>query len=315
MPGVRAIFAADIHLQAIAPVVRAGEPDWFEAMARPLQELARLAAMHDDAPIIYAGDIFNTWDARPEVINFALANLPPGYAIPGQHDLPNHSYDEIKRSAYWTLVKAGCLTNIPPAGYVVLERAGVVAHGFPWGFPPVPKAYHITGLLDKYFEGMLDVAVVHQFIYTKGTGYPGAPVSATVSARAAGLAGYAVAVYGDNHRGFIHPGAPTIYNCGGFMRRDKSERAARPGVGLLHADGTVTKHHFDTTAEVFAEMSAAEEAVAKVLNMGAFVDGLQGLESDDALDFITALERFIQENDVPPRVVEIMLQASEGAIK
>lgn len=308
MSDVRAIFVADLHLQAKPPVCRSAEPDWFEAMARPLKELQGLVDEYK-VPVLYAGDIFDRWDARPEVVNFALTHLPPGYAVPGQHDLPNHSYDEIKRSAYWTLVEAERLINIPIDDHIVIASAGLVVYGFPWGYPPRPLSEEQAACK------LLSIALIHRFIYTKTTGYPGAPPEARVPAYKAALAGYDAAVFGDNHKGFIQPGNPTICNCGGFMRRKVDERDYRPGVGLLHTDGTVTRHYFDTSEDAFAEISEAEEAVAKVLDMSAFVDGLRGLESDDALDFIAAMERFIRENDVPQRVAEIMIQASEGNIE
>ena len=46
------------------------------------------------------------------LISFAIRELPSCYAIPGQHDLPNHSYTDIQRSAYWVLVEAGIIKKI-----------------------------------------------------------------------------------------------------------------------------------------------------------------------------------------------------------
>ena len=98
-----AIFAADLHLSLKAPIWRSTEQDWFEAMLRPLVELRTLATLHN-CPIVYAGDIFDKWNSPPELINFAIEHLPKGHAIPGQHDLPLHNYEDIRKSAYWTLV-------------------------------------------------------------------------------------------------------------------------------------------------------------------------------------------------------------------
>ena len=115
---VIALLVGDIHLSAKAPLCRAKEPDWFEAMARPLMELVDLQKQigkESDGipPILCAGDVFDRWNSPPELINFALEYLPPQmYSIPGQHDLPNHNYNEIDRSAYWTLVAANKITNV-----------------------------------------------------------------------------------------------------------------------------------------------------------------------------------------------------------
>lgn len=306
MPGglsdVRSILVSDLHLQASAPVARSGEPCWFAAMARPLAQLRELAAVHG-CPILYAGDIFDRWNASAEVINFALEHLPPGWAVPGQHDLANHNYGEIKRTAYWTLCEAGVLVNLEP-GVPTETSGGVVAHGFPWGHPPEP----ITK--GRHPEHRFDVAVIHRFIYTKGKGYTGAPEDRKASAAVGTLAGFDAAAYGDNHKGFITKvGGVPVCNCGGFMRRKVDERAARPGVGLLMGDGTIERHRFDLAGEHFAEASEAEEAVGKLLDMSAFVEGLEGL-GDGELEFVAALRQFLRDNKTEKEVAALVLAAA-----
>ncbi len=304
MNDIRAILVADIHLQARAPVCRSGEPDWFEAMARPLEEIGSIALYHE-APVIYAGDIFNRWDTRPEVINFALEHMPNGFAIPGQHDLPDHNYDEIRRSAYWTLVEAGHLCNLEPGKETTIPGL-IAATGFPWGFPLEPNTRHPR-------HGILDVAVIHRFTWCKGTGYPGAPDTALFGTYHEALAGYDTAVFGDNHKGFIRSlrGGPIICNCGGLMRRKSDEGGYAPGVGLLHSDGSVTRHYLDTSEEHFAELTKAERAVERLLDMTGFVDALHTLETDDALDFVAALTRFLRDNGVAEQVVRIITEARD----
>ena len=254
-------------------------------------------------PILYAGDIFNQWNASPEVINFALANLPEGWAIPGQHDLPNHNYEEIKRSAYWTLVEAGLLTNLEPDKETEIG-GDILATGFPWGFDLKPPRHPGAAVTH--------IAVIHHFIWTnKETGYPGAPEASHVKHPTTKFTGYDVEVYGDNHKGFLLEGSGTnIFNCGALMRRKTDERNYRPGVGLLHTDGTVTRHYLDTSQDKFIQATEAEEAVEKILDMTAFVSGLRDLETNDALDFVTAVKWFLKDNKVVGRVAEIILEAT-----
>lgn len=306
MSNVRAIFVADLHLQAKAPLARSTEPDWFEAVARPLAEISGLALRYK-APVLYAGDIFDRWNAAPEVINFALAHLPPGYAVPGQHDLPNHNYDEIKRSAYWTLVEAGKLVNLPPNHpFEIYEWGGLTVYGYPWGYEQIP--------LDGGDGDGLHVAIAHKFVYTKDTGYPGAPTDGQISACRQNLAGYDVAVFGDNHKGFTYrvKGGSLVFNCGGMMRRKIDERDYKPSIGLLHSDGTVTRHYLDTTQDKFVESTEAEELVEKLLDMTEFVAELRGLGTDDALDFGTAIRRFLDSNRVSGRTRDLVLEASDA---
>lgn len=306
MSNVRAIFVSDVHLQARAPVARSGEPDWFAAMAKPLDQIKAIAKANDDPPVIYAGDIFDRWHAGPEVINFALEHLPRGYAVPGQHDLPNHSYYEIKRSAYWTLVEAGLLRNLPyNCDTYPNEDDGLALYGFPWNdvVRPLPPA-----------PGKIKIAVIHKFIWCKGTGYPGASNDMRLAGYKKALGGYDVAHFGDNHKGFLqHPkNGPWVCNSGTLMRRKIDERNYRPTVGLLLDDGKVVRHKLDISDEVFAEVTEAEELVNKLLDMTSFVDELRSLEADNALDFAAVLKRFLRDNDIPEKVIKIILQAQDG---
>jgi hypothetical protein len=59
-----AIVCSDIHLKHKPPLCRWGEDDWYEAMQRPLLQLQHLADKYD-APILYAGDIFDRWNPPP----------------------------------------------------------------------------------------------------------------------------------------------------------------------------------------------------------------------------------------------------------
>ena len=313
---MRAILASDIHLQQTAPLARSAEPDWYAAMARPLGQLRDLADKLD-VPVVYAGDIFDKWNPSAELINFALRHLPRGYAVPGQHDLPNHSYKEIRRSGYWTLCEAGVLHNLEPGelvqiapgitehlGGTVTNTPGVYAVGFPWDQPVAP-------LPDNMADGLY-LAVVHAYCYnSKHTSYPGAPPQARASVARSALQGFDAAAYGDNHKGFIdHRKGLTICNCGGFMRRKTDEVGYRPGVGLLLGDGRVARHYLDTSEDQFIELTDAEAAVGKVLDMGDFVDGLDGLGADGNLDFVEALGRTLTNNKTDKAVREIVMAAA-----
>src|SRR5262245_60331644 len=100
-PSPVAIVASDLHLSHKAPSARA-EKDWYEVMTEHLTELNQLKYKLK-VTVLYAGDIFDTWDSPAELINFALLYLPRGYAIAGQHDLPHHQMSSIEKSALFTL--------------------------------------------------------------------------------------------------------------------------------------------------------------------------------------------------------------------
>jgi DNA repair exonuclease SbcCD nuclease subunit len=110
---VIAILCSDIHLSERAPIARAVGQDWFTVQKRYLDQLRELKEKHN-AILIVAGDVFDYWKSSPELINFAIVHMPECYAVPGQHDLPNHNYNDLHKSAYWTLVEAKIIKHLDP---------------------------------------------------------------------------------------------------------------------------------------------------------------------------------------------------------
>lgn len=298
---VIAIFCSDIHLSHTKPAARAGEPDWYEAQARPLRQLAKLAKKHG-CPIVCAGDVFDHWNAPAELINFAIRELPPMYAIPGQHDLPHHSYDDIKRSAYWTLVEAEVITNLKPGEW---ERIGANdgwfrAHPFPWGHEVKPPIY----------TGQRDIAIIHKYVWREGAGYPGAPEELRTAAYHTKLSDYAYAVFGDNHKGFLYN---NILNCGAFMRRKSDEIDYNPAVGLLtkNKDGfKIMRHPLNIDVDIIDNVAKAKAPEYSSADLTRLFRELRSLEACE-LDFVEAVRQGLADRDISDEARKILLQTLE----
>src|SRR5258708_3774350 len=111
---VVALCIADVHFSLNPPVARSSEKDWLIAQERQLNELHSLAETHK-CPILVAGDVFTRASDSPFFINWVIEHIPKfWYGVPGNHDLLYHSYEDIKHTSYWTLVKAGKIFNIEP---------------------------------------------------------------------------------------------------------------------------------------------------------------------------------------------------------
>lgn len=294
-----AVLCADLHLSLLPPPARAEEPNWFAAMARPLHELGRLARQ-EDVPILCAGDVFHRWDAPPELINFALAHLPPMYAIPGQHDLPYHNHEDLDKSAFGTLVRAGKITLLSPDRPTLLP--GGFAWGFGWNTPITPLAQ------DTPFSGVA-IAVVHAYCWQHKASYQGADEGAHVRAFRDRLFGYDAAVFGDNHKGFLKefPGL-TLFNCGGFMRRRTDEAGSSPMVGLLYDNGRVRPYPLDTSHDKFSQATPTVQQEHEAAEIEAFVRRL-GETQPESFDFAAAVVHFIEAHEVAPGVKQILLEA------
>lgn len=306
-----AILCGDIHLCHTAPLARGGEPDWYEAMARPLRWL-RAVADTTGAPIVYAGDIFDRWYAPARLISWAIDNLPPGYAIPGQHDLPQHNYDDRDSTGYGILCKAGVLQDLPPGRcYPVPVRDGLVLYGYPWG--------HDIAACPDYVDDRVHIAVSHRFVYRdKATGYTGAPKGGQVGRHSPGggrsLRGvcdtYDIAHFGDNHKPFIEG---NIVNTGGFYRRTIAEVSHEPGVVVVMENGTTARVTYETDKEVMAtpvEMAEWCEVVLNTTSLDAMSRQLFELGRDPDMDFMVALRRAAMAPGVDPGVRARVLEAA-----
>lgn len=340
MPAVRskeeivAILVADIHLSLKAPIWRSAEPDWLEAQAAVLAEVVDLERKYE-CPVICAGDVFDHhqkvsdgWAAPPELINYALAYLPKMWAIPGQHDLPNHQYDDVRRSAYWTLVEAGKIKNIEPGGVTILKSPyrHLVLSGYPPGYNLELLDDKVDDSDDEIAAGIpmtdcLFLAVIHDYVWIKGHSYKTAPDDRKLSRANTHNAiygghyyGYDVIVYGDNHKGFLtNIGNTQIFNCGSLMRRKSDEVDYKPQVGLLTSDGRVIQHYLDISEDKYLEVAVVRKKEEEQ-DTSSMLDVFQELEQlgKTALNFKDAMKAFFHKGKISNEAKQIILKAMES---
>lgn len=305
MKEVIAILASDLHLSLKAPVARSAEIDWLQAMQRPLDELKEISKDHD-APVIVAGDLFDKWNSPPELINFALEHMPKKfYGIPGQHDLPNHRIDEVKRSAYWTLIKAGILYDLGKWEFFLSDHLAIT--GFPWNAEITPHDSDRQPENDR-----VQLAVIHHYLYSKkSNSYYGVSKENHALKFQDKLKGFDAAVFGDNHISFSTKiGDCNVFNAGTFLRRKSDEYNYKPQVGLLHEDGTITPHYLDTSKDKFIDIEEAKEKETQEIDTAAFLDELKSLGAD-SLDFRDAANKYMDGREVDSDVRKLVLESME----
>lgn len=299
---VEAICVSDFHGWHTPPVSRA-DSDWYEAMARPWKEVEDLSNEHD-APILFAGDMCDRWNAPAEWINWAIRTLPKMYGIPGQHDLPYHRYADIKRSAYWTLVECGTIIDLKP-GKMEPISDNLAVIGFPWGteLKPWVLGQPLTGF---------NVALVHHYVWKSKHKYPGAPPESHVAKIRKALKGYRVAVFGDNHLGFLSTDEKTtILNCGGMMRRKSDEKDYVPKAGLIWTDGSVTRVQFDTSKDVLLTKLKPEACKNPDGGFEELLETIQSLGNSTA-DFLEAIEQVLNTRKASKRVRSLVAKYLEA---
>lgn len=249
-----------------------------------------------DVPLVIAGDLFDKWNPPPQLIEFVAAQLiqlEHVYAIPGQHDLPNHNYELMHKSGYGVLRTAGIITDMHPG--VPYKIGDFSFIGFPWG-------YEITK--PHKGSGMPMVAIAHRYIWTEGHTYVGADPRLSVT-QSSILKHYTASFFGDNHKGFLWiRGKCSVLNCGGFMRRKSDEKSYQPSVGLLYTDGTVKRHPILTTEDVFHRNPELDKIVPEI-DMDEFISEMNRL-GDVAINFPEQILRYIDEHSLEPNVKEAL---------
>lgn len=312
MGNVIALAVSDIHLSHTPPRARSAEPDWYQAQDRYLSRLGALAE-ELKVPVLCAGDVFHKYNPPPELINWAIDKLPPMIAVPGQHDMEHHQIGNLRKSAYWTLVKAGVITHIWPGEMVVTENnVGVV--GFPWGTEPAS--------LDKVRDNRArkvdhTVALIHKYVWsTDGTKYDNAPVEARVTKLCRQMRGFDFIVSGDNHISFCDFEAdvqtPTAVNCGCLIPRRAEERCAPNVVWELKDNGSVSQVPLDGSEDKWIDNEIGQSSV--VLDRSKLDTMLKLLKDDNnsvAASFEDRVKHALSSSDISESVRGLLIEAIE----
>lgn len=298
-----AILCSDPHFRHTVPSGR-GDRSWYPVMDRvwtPIRELAH----RYNIPTFIAGDILHRWDgvtSPPELINWVMDEaLPPNtYAVPGQHDLPQHSLAQKHRSGYHTLVAAGAIQDLTPDPTMVglVGKRPIMVSGFPWEVPvtPVPEFTR-----QKFAsEDPIYLAVIHAYIHKGGeTAHINADEGARLDCWAERLEGYDVALFGDNHchfRGMA--GNCLVINNGGMMLTATDTRDYTPHYHVLFDDGSVETRDIDVSEDVWAGTTAVQRVAAQT---GAGLDFARMLATaqTEVVDFDTAVRAAVAQGYDP----------------
>lgn len=308
-----AIVCSDMHLSMKPPAARYEEPDWFEAMARPLHELEALRTQYS-CPVLVSGDIFDRWNSPPELINFAFRELPREmYVIAGQHDLPYHAGADIHKSALGTLIEAGRVTLVPPEGILIGPKKDhtFLCYGFGWNVP--------VRLKDTAQE-IPKVALHHAYRWDdQATAYKDASDENKINPEE--YTGFDYVIIGDNHVMWEHnflvepQRTQRILNPGSLMRRHSNQAAHTPIAGILWRDKNTWLHKLDCSKDRFN--ATAEEPVSDSVVLDRMADFLKKtIELKTCtIDFVETMVRYMKDNKVSDEAQQIILEALDHAKK
>jgi hypothetical protein len=307
-PKMLAVVATDLHLRETPPVSRAEKGDeWLAAQAGYLKQLRDLKDKYK-IPLLIGGDFFHKWNSSAALINFALEHLPDCYGIPGNHDLPYHDLSLVNKSAYWTLVLAGKVTDMP--------YGSRFNFGDELEVDPFPFGTKLTGRLTETKSVGVQMALVHQYVWYATAKYPDAPAELHAARFEEPLKGYDCAAFGDNHKGFWVrlPSGCTIFNCGAVYNAKSDEVGYKPHVGLVTDHGNFIRIGLDTSKDRWVDdledIKDRENEKDEDLRQADFILSAARL-GDHAADFAETVRRMVEGAVMSEGAKRIALAALE----
>lgn len=311
------INVGDLHFSDRPPAARAESvPEWFKAQRRYIRLLGKLHKAFPEIPIICSGDVVHKWDSTAELINFLLESFNQYdihiHSICGQHDIPNHEYSQISRSAYWTLCEAGYIFNMHPEQQLYLHFCGkndndpkLTVYPFPWDTKLGPPVGNTKGTGVK-------LAVLHKYTWWRGHRHAGVKdsdpghITESMEQLDGKYAWFDAYHSGDNHSGFLGKIGKQWFNNGTFMRRRTNERLYRPRVAVLTDKAKFYQYYLDVRFDkwrihdlvTFVELDDMDEVIAVMEEL-----------DDMGLNYIDAVKVYMRQKMVRKPVAKAVLLA------
>lgn len=283
---VNLIICSDIHLREDCPVCRTDDfintTQW-----RKMDVLCELQSKYG-CPVIHAGDLFHHWKPSPELLSKTIQHLPEQfYTVYGNHDLPQHNMDMVKKCGVYTLKEACKVETISQIGFVELLH---------WGGVPHP---------DKYSK----ILVWHVFNYQGAEPWPGC-TSPTATKLLKQYPQYKLIITGDNHMPFVQEYKGRLLVNPGSLSRQKTDETHEPRVYLYNAtSNTVTPYFLPIEPNVITSEHLQREK-QRDERISTFVSQLNE-KWKVGLSFRENLKRFENKNNVRQSVMDIIYKSIE----
>jgi DNA repair exonuclease SbcCD nuclease subunit len=299
------ILSADWHLREDTPAC------WSEPfLPHLLKTVEFIMDLRRDmgCPLLIAGDVFHHWKPSPYLLGKVLGAFAEGEsdpmggaiaAIPGQHDLPQHSLEGFSKSGLHVLEMAGMVTAsiVQGEGFYGLH-ADYVPYAFPWGTGNTIPEADMAGVRKM----SIPIALMHRMVYRKREPWPGCPAP-KASALLREMAGFPLVVAGDNHDGFTYrKGDQLLVVPGSIMQMTAAQIDYKPRVYLWFADDNsvelvylpdhsdkMTRDHIDQQEERDERMEAFVRSMSGNVDLKeGFVENLRRAVAKANLDEETA---------------------------
>ncbi len=301
------IFAADLHIRRTPP--RARIDDYFQAQERKFRFILEQAQA--SPPLLVAGDFFHQSRPGPYLEQWAI-NLLREYdvrpiVVPGQHDLPGHSLEQILDSGLGVLAAAGLIELLTDPRLFYQGKWNdlwLSITGVPYGLSPI----------DSITPTINNILLWHRMVINEPL-WPGQEAD-KAPALLRKYPQFDIIVTGDNHTTFaiaetqkLEPGKNYdidkcqrwIINPGSMMRMTAAQTEHRPCIFKWESE-KLEQIFLPIEQDVF-DLSELEQAKEKDSRVQAFVDrldpksGLGLLYAQVEFDklYQANIERFLQD--------------------
>jgi len=302
------ILVADIHLRRTVP--RARKDDYLAAQERKFLTICDAAV--SSPPLVIAGDLFHTARPGDYLEQFVITAFRDrgirAVLVPGQHDLPYHSYDYIDDSGVGVLQAAG-VVDLVWDGCVEVGDHRICGCGYGVGLE------RLVVMLAQPSKLPI-VAVAHRMVVESAELWPG-QVTEVGGALLRKMPQAACILNGDNHQSFMVSTGEGVHkrfmvNPGSMMRMDKDQATHKPcyfrvGFGLC---SVVERFSLPIEQDVFVNERGGPTTVARS-ELDEFISKLaNGYEL--GLSFEANLEEFLVSNNIDSAVRDIVWRAVHG---
>lgn len=192
--------AADLHLRGDRPLCRT-DSDWIDTQRNDLRSLFKAAEGCDELWIV--GDVFHTPRVSTECVNMALREFIDArtyydytiHILAGNHDLPEHNYDNLDRCSLGVMLK-------------VFPELNSDKYTLDWSDEGAPSvSAHPFGHDDMEEADRSDVWATHQLTFPDDSARPFPDLGRTAQELLDMAPHCRVVMTGDYHRGYVHHGA------------------------------------------------------------------------------------------------------------
>lgn len=285
------ILSADWHLRGDCP--RARIDDFFLAMNNKINEIFSLANKFQ-IPILISGDICHRWNWTCRLLEWFVNKVQKCkivlFAIPGQHDLRNHSLNLWRESAIGVLHAANAITLLGPHDlHSDWGFDDFWLHAFPYG----EKLHSIP--IKK--DGKRHIAMTHQLVMESITKEWEKEKGSTGLGLLKQFPDYSLILTGDNHKSFViqHEGR-LLVNPGSIMRSSADQIDHKPRVYLWWAENNQVEPVYLPVEQDVIDRTHIESQEVKDRRMEAYISRMSeeveiGLSFEENLKSYFAIKR------------------------